>query len=467
MAASLRNRLLAWVLLPLAATVAIDAWVGHAGADETASLMQDRLLLGSARVIAEDLRFDDGVIAAEIPPAAIELFQSGGVDRVYYRVTAPHDDLLIGYVDLPAIKSGRDGGITPAFVDTTMRGEAVRMVVLTQPVVTPGATVPVVVEVAQTRRGHQRMLRGLWLRTVAPLLLVLALATALIVFGLRRGLLPLTRLRERILAREPGTAAKLVAPDAPQELRPLVDALNDVISRLDQYTRSQRLFIENAAHQLRTPLAVLSTQLAAAGRSLDEGSRAESLAAMRQTIGHAARLISQLLTMSVAESPDRDPANGWIDLDDTVRLALERAALAAQARSIDLGYASDGPARPLRADPVMVREVIANLLDNAIRYTPPSGIVTLHVHHRPDAIELRVEDNGPGIPPEWRERVFERFFRIDNTDDGGAGLGLPIVQQFVHRMGAELRLGDPDHGSGLVVTVRWPAPATPPQSATG
>ncbi|MFM9917597.1 MAG: sensor histidine kinase [Rhizobacter sp.] len=455
MAHSLRARLLAWVLLPLAAAVAIDARIGYVGAEETATLIQERLLLGSARTIAEDLRFEDGAFQPEIPPAAIELFQSGGVDRVYYRVTSPKDELLIGYADLPT-PARPTASETPLYLTTTMRGEPVRLVVLMQPVVTPSGTVLLAVEVAQTLRGHRQMLRSLWLRTVGPLLLILLLATVLILFGLRRGLLPVTRLRDLMRSRQPGTLEPLAATAVPLELVPLVDALNDYIGRLDQHASSQRIFIENAAHQLRTPLAVLNAQVAAASRSPDAQERDESLAAIRETVSHAARLVTQLLTLSVADAPPGHAAGVPIDLEDVVRLALENAAVIAQTKGIDLGFERHGPARALQADPVMVREVVANLLDNAIHYTPAGGVVTVRVNHLDDAIELVVEDNGPGIAPELRERVFERFFRVDNVDSSGAGLGLPIVRQFVQRMGARVELRTPEQGSGLAVSVRWP-----------
>ena len=460
MAHSLRARLLAWVLLPLAAAVAIDARVGYVGADETATLMQDRLLLGSARTIAEDLRFEDGVFQPEIPPAAIELFQSGGIDRVYYRVTSPKDELLIGYADLPTPPrpATTTNSETPLYMTITMRGEPVRLVVLMQPVVTPSGTVLLAVEVAQTLRGHRQMLHSLWLRTVGPPLLILLLATVLILFGLRRGLLPMTRLRDLMRSRQPGTLEPLAATAVPLELVPLVDALNDYIGRLDQHADSQRIFIENAAHQLRTPLAVLNAQVAAASRSHDAQGRDESLAAMRQTVSHAARLVTQLLTLSVADAPLGHATATPIDLEDAVRLALESAAVFAQAKGIDLGFERHGAARMLNADPVMVREVVANVLDNAIRYTSAGGVVTLRVNYLGEAIELVVEDNGPGIAPELRERVFERFFRVDNVDSSGAGLGLPIVRQFVQRMGAHVELRTPEQGLGLAVSVRWPQP---------
>ncbi len=452
---SLRARVLAWVLLPLAVVVAIDARIGFVAAEETATMFQDRLLAGSARTIAETLRFEDGAFQTEVPPAAIELFQSGGVDRIYYRVDTPGHELLIGYADLPTDPGGIPGA-TPRFVTTTMRGEAVRMAVLVQPVVTPNGSVPLAVEVAQTMRGHRQLLRSLWLRTVGPPLLILLLATALIAFGLRRGLRPITQLRDAMTSRPAGTLEPLALASAPSELAPLVDGLNDTIRRLDQHVSAQRTFIENAAHQLRTPLAVLGTQAAAASRAEDEVAREQSLAAIRQTVGHAGRLVSQLLTLSIADArPPRTTPPDVVNLNDMARMALENVAARAQAREIDLGFEQSGPESIIHADPVMVREVLFNLLDNAIRYTPPGGVVTVRLTENQAGTELIVEDNGPGIPEPLRALVFERFFRIDNQDSGGAGLGLAIVRQFVERMGASVELKTPAHGSGVAVVVRW------------
>jgi two-component system sensor histidine kinase TctE len=299
------------------------------------------------------------------------------------------------------------------------------------------------------------MLRSLWLRTVGPLLAILVLATVLILFGLRRGLLPVTRLPELMRSRQPGTLEPLAATAVPQELVPLVDALNDYIGRLDQHARSQRIFIENAAHQLRTPLAVLNTQVASATRTTDPKERDESLAAMRQTVSHAARLVKQLLTLSVADAPTANAGGAPVDLDEVVRHALENAAVAAQSKGIDLGFERLGITQTLHADSIMVHEVVANLLDNAIRYTPANGVVTVRVDDLGGEVRLEVEDNGPGIAPELRERVFERFFRVDNADSGGAGLGLPIVRQLAQRMGARVVLQTPASGQGLAVSVQW------------
>lgn len=280
---SLRAQLLGWVLLPLATAVAIDATITWRNADRTATVVQDRLLLGSARMIAEQLRFEDGAFQHAIPPAALELFQSGGIDRVYYRVTTASGQLLAGTSELAAPASAA-GAEQPMFFDAALRGEPVRAVGLQQPVIGAPDGRSVAVQVAQTRRGLEALRRSLWQHTVGEQVLILILASGLILFGLHRGLMPLLRLRDVVLARSAGTLEPLAFDGVPVELSPLVVALNDYVRRLQTYTGAQRIFIENAAHQLRTPLTLLSTQVNFATRTTDPKAREESLAAIRDSL---------------------------------------------------------------------------------------------------------------------------------------------------------------------------------------
>jgi two-component system sensor histidine kinase TctE len=257
---SLRARLLGWVLLPLACTVAVDAWLSYQSAVDTASVVQDRLLLGSARGIAEQIRFEDGSFVHQIPPSALELFQSTQPDHIYYRVTTGSGRLLAGHSELPPPALNLPRG-TPHFSNALMRGSIVRVVVLFQPVIGDPNAKPVSVQVAQTQVGYQQMVDRLWMNAVSQQVLLLVLAGALILFGLNLGLKPLLQLRDQVNAREPGTLTPMATDDMPVELEPLVASLNDYIRRLEAHAGAQSVFIQNAAHQLRTPFALLNTQL--------------------------------------------------------------------------------------------------------------------------------------------------------------------------------------------------------------
>lgn len=462
MARSLRLELLTWVALPLSAAVAVLAVFDYQNASATATVVQDRLLLGSAHIIAEQLHFEDGGLQAHIPPSALELFQSGPQDRVYYRVTTEAGQLLSGYAELalPVVALQPE---QPHFFDSAVRGLPVRAVALLQPVPgAPGAQA-VTVEIAQTLSGHAQLTHSLWLNAVGQQMLILALAAMLALLGLRRGLRPVLQLRDTVLARPPGALAPLALAGIPQELTPLVEAINDHAVRLARHNDAQQVFIQDAAHQLRTPFTLLNTQISYALRSPDEASRMESLRALRRSVQQSVRLVNQLLTLSSAEvhSVSIQPATA-LRLDSVVQRALEDLSALAQAKQIDLGFEQLGPPPSVLAQPVALREIVVNLVHNAIVYTQPGGVVTARIDCAADAPSLTVEDNGPGIAPEQRERVFERFYRIADHDSRGCGLGLPIVREFARRMGATVQLSSAGGPSGLQARVQFPASTKTP-----
>lgn len=458
-ATSLRASLLRWVVLPLAVVVAVVAAISWVSTQDTASVVQDRLLLGSARIVAEQLRFEDGAFQLHVPPAALELFQSSQVDRIYYRVTSGSGVVLAGYEDLATPSAALQSEV-PHFFNTFVRDEPARAVAYLQPVVGAPDGLPVMVEISQTMRGHAQLARGLWGHALMQQLLILALAAGLIALGLRQGLLPLMRLRERMLARQPGTLQPLNVDAVPSELTPLVAALNDYIRRLESHASAQRVFVQNAAHQLKTPFAVLGTQLAMAARSTELSAKDEAIAALKRTLQQAVRLLNQLLTLSSAEAHTTAsaPAAPITALDAMVRQVLEDLAPLAQAHGVDLGYAQGEGQAQVAGSPVALREIALNLVDNAIRYSGPGGVVTVHVGCQRGAAQLKVEDNGPGIAPADHERVFERFTRLDNSRSDGCGLGLAIVREYAQRLGASVSLSGQASGQGLCVKVDFVAP---------
>jgi two-component system, OmpR family, sensor histidine kinase TctE len=466
-ARSLRAGLLAWVMLPLAGAVAVDGWIGWHDAQRTALAVQDRLLLGSARMVAEQMHFEDGAFQDHIPPAALELFaaresdetRSGRseTDQIYYRVTASDGRLITGYAELQLAKTGLQNE-EPRFFDAVVGGKPVRAVAYMQPVVGAPGISSVIVEMAQTPHGRSAFALELWSQSILQQVLILTLTAALILLGLRQGLQPLLRLRDAVLARAPGALQPLEQGELSVELAPLVVAINDYARRLDQFAGAQRVFIQNAAHQLRTPFTLLTTQLSYALRADDAKGRDESLRAIRDTVQQTVRLVNQLLTLSAAEVDARAAGvDQAIAIDDIVRRVLEDLAGHAQARDIDLGFESKTQAPNVIGHPVALREIVTNLVDNAIRYTLPGGVVTTKLRRDGARVVLTVEDNGPGIPQALRERVFERFFRINDGDSGGSGLGMPIVREFASRIGASVALRTPESGRGLAVDVTFEA----------
>lgn len=453
---SLRRQLLAWVLLPLVCAVAVDTWLTHESSVATASVVQDRLLLGSARMIAEQISFEDGSFQHQIPPAALELFQSDEPDRIFYRVTTGAGQLLSGYTDLP-VPAKRFSADSPYFFGANMRGEAVRVVAFFQPVIGNPSVLPVVVEVAQTTHAREHLSSQLWLQAVRQQLLILALSTVFILFGLHRGLRPLIRLRDDVRSRREGSLQPLRTQGIPGELTPLVDSFNDYIQRLENYTQLRSSFIQNAAHQLRTPLAVLNTQISDAQRADNREGGHRSLLAARKTLQQTTRLVNQFLTLSSAEAYVATLTRvSTQQCCDIVQKVLEDLAAQAHHKAIDLGFERAGGDTWVSTDLAALREIAVNLIDNAIRYTPAHGVVTARVQSSDNKIVLMVEDNGPGVPPESRDKIFQRFHRLGAADATGSGLGLAIVKELTTQCGGTIRVAQPSHGgSGLQVAIEF------------
>src|SRR6267378_4109076 len=439
---SLRLQLLGWLLVPLAVLVAANTWAIYTNATETATVVQDRMLLGAVRIIAEQTYYKDGELHVEVPPAALELFESSSQDRVFYRVASPRGALLLGYAELPAPQIALAADETSHF-DAVVRGEAGRVAAFAQPVFGPSAQGPVLIEVAQTMRAHRALANQIWKQAVRQELLMLALAIALVWLGLRRGLMPVLRLRDQVLRRKPGTLEPLDATSAPRELTPLADAMNDYVRRLDEHMSAHGRFVAYASHQLRTVLTVLNTQVSYALGNADPAAREDALRGIRDGVQQGIRLVNQPLR------------EAEVDLAEVVQRVLEELAALAQARNIDLGFERKGEAATVRGTPSMLHELVANLVDNAIRYTPPGGVVTAAVLGSTSGVTLRVADNGPGIPADQRERVFERFYRLHDDGPGGSGLGLPIVREIAAASRADVKLSDPPSGNGLIVSVTF------------
>jgi two-component system sensor histidine kinase TctE len=289
-------------------------------------------------------------------------------------------------------------------------------------------------------------------------LLILALAVLMVLIGLHRGMLPILQLRDRVQRRRPGALVPLDATPVPHELTPLVHAINDYVRRLDDYVSAHSRFVANASHQLHTPLTLLNTQVNYGLRSNDVAGKDDALRAIHEGVRQGIRVVNQLLTLSTAEATTGLALRQHdVDLIDVVKHVLEESAAVAQAKNIDLGFELYGGAAVVRAMPAMLHELVANLVDNALRYTPAGGVVTAIIETRDKLNILRIADNGPGIPLEERDRVFERFYRLRQDRSDGCGLGLPIVREIAIASGATVGLSDAPKGSGLVVTVAFPA----------
>ena len=447
---SLRGRLLWWLLLPLAAFVSISGAISYRNAQTTADLVQDNALLSSMRIIGEDIDWDNGNVSIQIPPAALELFESPEQDSVFYRVEASGHRLVAGSPELPLPPHTSD---SPTLYVTRLEdGRAVRAVAYVRQLYDTGRTEEVIVAVAKTEGSRDAMVWRLLRPQLFGEVLTLVLAMVFVYLGLTFELRPLMKVKDDVADRNPSQLQPIRVARLHVELRPIVDAINQCIARMGQQAATQRQFISDAAHQMRTPLTLLVAQIQfARQRENRDAPLAEALAGMHKSSRKLTTLTDKLLLLAQAESAAPSSARERVDLSALIAGVLEELIAFAQSREIDLGAElEDGLI--VTGDEALTAALVTNLVDNALRYTQAGGRVTVQTTRRDDMAIVRVIDNGPGIKAEARARVFERFYRASNHADG-TGLGLPIVREIAHRQGGTVTLESGEEGVGLVATV--------------
>ncbi|HDV6321378.1 sensor histidine kinase [Burkholderia multivorans] len=453
MAHSLRGRLLWWLLLPLAVFVLIAAAMAYDAARRTADLVQDSTLVASARTIGEDIEWRNGLPVADVPPAALEIFESPSRDSVFYKVIDSDGRLLAGN---PALDVVARHGAEPVAYDTTLDGTRLRAVAYDRQLYDEGQVDTVTVVVAKTTRSRNAMVATIWRPQLVRLALMLVLAVVLVYLGLTFELRPLMKLKDDVADRGPMELEPIRPERLQHELRPIVDAINQCIARLNTHTATQRRFIADAAHQLRTPIAVLDTQIQyAQQRGHDDRELASVLDSMQRSSRKMADVTDKLLLLAHAEATPSTLLTQRVDLAALVSSVLEETIVLAQRRDIDLG-AELGERLDVAGSGSLLSALVTNLVDNAVRYTQPGGCVTVAARRDGDTVVLDVIDDGPGIPAEARPHVFKRFYRV-SSDTEGSGLGLAIVSEIAQAHGGSATLAPGPGNRGVVVTVRLPA----------
>jgi two-component system sensor histidine kinase TctE len=441
-ARSLRAHLLRLLLPPIAALLAVGAVVAYYPSLEPATQAYDQALVDIGLAIGSQVRVGESAYRFELPEAVDRVLRTDRFDRIYYRIMSPSGIEIAGDPQLPAPPGDQVAH------NTMYDGRQVRVVVVQSPC---GSSICTVL-VGETTLKRERLARDILLQSLFPELLI-ALATLVIVwFGVKRGLEPLARLSEEIKSRSAGDLRPIDAAGAPLETRPLVGALNGLLEEVSAASRSQQRFLANAAHQLRTPLAGLQTHTELAlAQPMPDTCRTQLEQVHRATI-RTGRLANQLLALARTE-PGARSATAAVDLKGIVGGEADAWVRQSLARDIDLGFELD-PA-PVRGDAFLLREALSNLVHNAIEYSSRGGRVTVRTGRRNGHAFLEVEDDGPGISPDERERVLERFYRVPGTPGTGSGLGLAIVREIAASHAASLFVAEGTAG-GCRVGITFP-----------
>ncbi len=453
---SLRRRLLLWLLVPLVLIGIAALAETYRSARILADQVSDRVLAGSAQAIGERVVVgEDGALEVDIPYVALDMLTSAAQDRVFYRIDGPPGTFITGYKALPEAEGGTDLRTGMSFRDAVFRNEPIRVAVLNGAASTGLSSIPFRVTVAETTNARQRLSQDILLRSAARQGVLIVSAAIIVWLAVSAGLRPLYRLQNAIGRRSPDDL-RPIEHRVPREVGGLVSTINGFMARLAAALEALRHFTGNASHQLRTPLAIVRTELALAKRAktLAEahaaGENAERAAA------HAERILSQLLLLArVDEAASEALTHKTTDLAGLARSIVADQVRQAAARGVDLGVEADGEA-VVRGDAMLLGEMLANLVENAVRYTGSGGRATVRVARHDGKVVLEVEDNGPGIPPAMRDRVRERFARNTSGSEQGAGLGLSIVSEIAGLFGGTLALTDACGSSGLTARISFP-----------
>ncbi len=433
---SLRRRLLWLVLAAIALASLLQASTAYRTALKQADAMFDEHLQEMARSVRGGMPLAPGLAPGD--PAYDFMVQIWGPDGAQL-FRSPHSQLpaqaVLGFSD------GVAGGVRYRVYSLQ----------------TPEQTV----QIAQDMDARQARARTMALRAVLPIALLAPLLMLAVWWLIDRSLAPVERTRRQVAARTAGDLSPLPDADLPEEVLPLVQELNLLFGRARQAFETQRSFVADAAHELRSPLTALKLQAQALRRPQDDASREAAIARLNDGIDRAIDLVGQLLALA-REEGDRQqvvPPQA-VDLQEVVRQVVSDLLPQAGTKRIDLGLAP-GASEPLQVQgqPAALHTLLRNLVDNAIKYTPEGGQVDITLAVRDRAPSLVVEDSGPGLPEAERERVFDRFYRVPGSEAQGSGLGMAIVKTIADAHGATVTLDRSPALGGLRVEVRFPRPA--------
>nr|WP_259371829.1 sensor histidine kinase [Caldimonas mangrovi] len=448
-----------WLLIPQLVLWLAAAYVTYHLAARYANRAIDRSLYQSSRALAQQVKPIGNGLFIDFPKAAQSVLETDPDDRVYYMVSTPPGQFILGNDKLPPPPAIPNLELDrPYFYDGMVNDVPVRVAALYLAYGEDEAPQRMLVQLAKSRTTREELAQQILIDTALPLSGLIVLMSFIVWAGIRTGLAPLTRLRDLVEDRAPNDLAPIELESAPSEVRALAKALNALLAEVHESVSTQRRFISNAAHQLRTPLAGLKSQAELALSEATDPALKARLQRVQESAARAAHLVTQLLTLARAEPESAAvQARTRFDIRKLVRdLTAEQVPRALHV-GVDLGYDDSQPeSLEILGNGLLIREALLNLIDNAVRYAGRGAAVTVRTRRDDRHAVVEIEDDGPGLPadPHIHERVFERFVRATH-EGSGCGLGLAIVKEIVERHAGTVHLS-PVRPHGLRATVRLP-----------
>ena len=470
---SLFGEILDWMLAPLLLLWPISIAATNHVASFIANQPYDQALADDVIAIVRLVKIEGGRVTVNLPPSARALLHVDETDALFYQVVGPNTRVIQGdkgipWPPLPAqIEAGK-----VLYRDDRIDAENVRIAYAFLPV--KSGMPPAVVQVAETLKKREALSGSIISGVLLPQFAIIPLAVILVYLGLMRGIAPLRLLQEKIHSRRPSDLSPISVKRVPDEVRPLVVAFNQMMGRLEENLQAQHRFISQAAHQMRTPLTGLKTQTEIALSETDPAQMRLALQLIAESTDRASHMINQLLILARAEASHEKLHHVVpLDLNLLARSVTEDWVVRAMTKRIDLGFEDCGRPLMVKGVPLLLRELLTNLVDNAIKYTPAGGHVTVRAHGNQLAL-IEVEDDGIGIPIEERSSIFERFYRVLGTDAEGSGLGLPIAAEIAELHQAKIDLLTGSGGRGSLFRVSFPryweageSPSSPTRPPSG
>lgn len=452
---TLRRLLLIWLTLPLSALWMISTAVDYNVALSAANDAYDQSLFNKLLALQKQVAVNQGHVEVRLPPEALSILNSSEQDRVFYQVRESNGTFIFGYHDLPMIQNNRGD---PIYNDAMYQNQNIR--IISMPIQVEGHKV--IVQVARTTIKRQKSIADMLLSMAIPQMLLVLIAMLSVWYAVGKGLKPLLEIRNEITHRSLSDLSPISPEKVPSEIQPLIQGFNELIGRLANLLTAQQRFIADAAHQLRTPLAGLKAQTELALRLENSEEIQHSLQQIHKATKQANRLAQQLLALARAEpEAQHQDFMSPLDLVALVKKTVGDWIPNALDKNIDLGVECSSEACWLHGNAMLLGELLNNLIDNALRYTPKNGIVTVRLEADQQKCTLEVEDNGPGIPMTAQELVFDRFYRILGSNQEGCGLGLAIVREIAHRHSTEIQLFSGINQQGTRMQITFPRIAPP------